>query len=100
MIAFLAREAARHTHDATRADAAAISHLAMTIWAYEELVHGVNWFRHSEAGDQTAEGTLAVDTAGRLRDTVTNPRVEMLQVPVRVRTPMSGTFRTPRFAIA
>jgi len=19
----------------------------MTIWAYEELVHGVNWFRHS-----------------------------------------------------
>lgn len=22
------------------------SYLAMTIWAYEELVHGVNWFRH------------------------------------------------------
>jgi hypothetical protein len=24
---------------------AAVSYLAMTIWAYEELVHGVNWFR-------------------------------------------------------
>ena len=28
------------------ADAAAISYLAMTIWACEELVHGVSWFRH------------------------------------------------------
>jgi hypothetical protein len=26
--------------------AAAMIHLAMAIWAYEELVHGVNWFRH------------------------------------------------------
>ena len=25
---------------------AAISFLAMGIWAYEELLHGVNWFRH------------------------------------------------------
>jgi hypothetical protein len=23
-----------------------VSYLALTIWAYEELVHGVNWFRH------------------------------------------------------
>ena len=46
LIAFLAGEAARHTHGATHADAAAISYLAMTIWAYEELVHGVNWFGH------------------------------------------------------
>lgn len=23
----------------------AVSYLAMTVWAYEELVHGVNWFR-------------------------------------------------------
>jgi hypothetical protein len=23
-----------------------VSYLAMTIWAYEELVYGVNWFRH------------------------------------------------------
>jgi hypothetical protein len=22
-----------------------VSYLAMTVWAYEELVHGVNWFR-------------------------------------------------------
>jgi hypothetical protein len=27
-------------------DALAVSYLAMTIWAYEELVRGVNWFRH------------------------------------------------------
>jgi hypothetical protein len=25
--------------------AASVSYLAMAIWAYEELVHGVNWFR-------------------------------------------------------
>jgi hypothetical protein len=25
--------------------AEAVSYLAMTVWAYEELVHGVNWFR-------------------------------------------------------
>jgi len=23
-----------------------VSYLAMTIWAYEELADGVNWFRH------------------------------------------------------
>jgi hypothetical protein len=46
IIAFLAGEAAKHTHGSIHADASAISYLAMTIWAYEELVHGVNWFRH------------------------------------------------------
>ncbi len=30
----------------THAYASAISYLAMAIWAYEELLHGVNWFRH------------------------------------------------------
>ena len=45
IIAFLAGEAARVAHGSTH-DAAAISYLAMTIWAYEELIHGVNWFRH------------------------------------------------------
>lgn len=25
--------------------AEAVSYLAMTVWAYEELAHGVNWFR-------------------------------------------------------
>ena len=33
-------------HGAGHADAQTISYLAMTIWAYEELAHGVNWFRH------------------------------------------------------
>lgn len=46
IIAFLAGEAAGIAHGAGHADAAAISYLAMVIWAYEELVDGVNWFRH------------------------------------------------------
>jgi hypothetical protein len=25
-------------------------HLAMTVWAYEELVHGSNWFRQLLGG--------------------------------------------------
>jgi len=33
-------------HGAGHVDAQTISYLAMTIWAYEELAHGVNWFRH------------------------------------------------------
>ena len=45
IIAFLAGQAASHTHGSAHAYAAGISYLAMTIWAYEELVHGVNWFR-------------------------------------------------------
>jgi hypothetical protein len=24
----------------------AISYLALWLWAYEELIHGANWFRH------------------------------------------------------
>jgi hypothetical protein len=46
IIAFLAGMVSGHSRGAVHADAAAISYLAMTIWAYEELVHGVNWFRH------------------------------------------------------
>jgi hypothetical protein len=45
IIAFLAGEAAGRVHGQAHADAAAISYLALTVWAYEELVHGVNWFR-------------------------------------------------------
>lgn len=45
IIAFLAGRAADQAHGAGHAYASAISYLAMTIWAYEELVHGVNWFR-------------------------------------------------------
>ena len=46
IIAFLAGAAAGRTHDAAHAYLGAISFLAIGIWAYEELLHGVNWFRH------------------------------------------------------
>ncbi len=46
IIALLAGAAAARTHDPDHAYLAAISFLAFGIWAYEELLHGVNWFRH------------------------------------------------------
>jgi hypothetical protein len=46
IIAFLVGAGAAHTHDPGHAYLAAISYLAFGIWAYEELIHGVNWFRH------------------------------------------------------
>jgi hypothetical protein len=46
IIAFVAGQIAAIAHDGAHADAAAVSYLAMAIWAYEELVYGVNWFRH------------------------------------------------------
>ncbi len=46
IVAFLAGEVAGIAHGAGHADAQAVSYLAMVIWAYEELVDGVNWFRH------------------------------------------------------
>jgi hypothetical protein len=46
IIAFLAGAAAARTHNSGHAYLAAISFLAFGIWAYEELLHGVNWFRH------------------------------------------------------
>lgn len=47
IIAFFAGVAAARTHeDPGHAYLAAISLLAMGVWAYEELLHGVNWFRH------------------------------------------------------
>ncbi|MDQ6810979.1 MAG: hypothetical protein M3Z95_03650 [Actinomycetota bacterium] len=45
IIAFLAGQVGNHMH-ANHDYAFAVSYLAMTIWAYEELVYGVNWFRH------------------------------------------------------
>jgi len=33
-------------HGSVHADASAVSYLALAIWAYEELIYGVNWFRH------------------------------------------------------
>jgi hypothetical protein len=46
IVALLAGAAAAHTHDPGHAYLAAISFLAFGIWAYGELLHGVNWFRH------------------------------------------------------
>jgi hypothetical protein len=46
IIAFLAGQVAAQAHGAPHAYASATSYLAMIIWAYEELAHGVNWFRH------------------------------------------------------
>lgn len=44
--AFLAGHVAAMLHGAGHSDLQAVSYLAMAIWAYEELAHGVNWFRH------------------------------------------------------
>jgi hypothetical protein len=46
IVAFAAGWAARFLHGSAHSYAVAVAYLAMTIWAYEELVHGVNWFRH------------------------------------------------------
>jgi len=46
ILAFLAGQVAGRVHGQAHADASAISYLTLTVWAYEELVHGVNWFRH------------------------------------------------------
>jgi hypothetical protein len=46
LVAFASGQAAAMIHGVGHGDAAAVSYVAMAIWAYEELVHGVNWFRH------------------------------------------------------
>jgi hypothetical protein len=43
--AFAAGEAGRVLRGTEHRFALSAAYLAMTIWAYEELVHGVNWFR-------------------------------------------------------
>jgi hypothetical protein len=45
IVAVLAGGAGTFLDGRARSYAAPVSYLAMTIWAYEELVHGVNWFR-------------------------------------------------------
>jgi hypothetical protein len=45
IVAFLAGEAGTFLHGGAHSYVASVSYLAMTIWAYEELAHGVNWFR-------------------------------------------------------
>jgi len=43
--AFVAGEASQIGRGVEREYMISVAYLAMTIWAYEELVHGVNWFR-------------------------------------------------------
>jgi hypothetical protein len=45
IVAVLAGEIGTFLDGRAHSYAASVSYLAMTIWAYEELVHGVNWFR-------------------------------------------------------
>jgi hypothetical protein len=45
ILAFVTGQADAMLHGGIHFDARAVSYLAMTIWAYEELAHGVNWFR-------------------------------------------------------
>jgi hypothetical protein len=46
IIALLAGAAASFLDGTQHAYAATVSYVALAIWAYGELVHGVNWFRH------------------------------------------------------
>jgi len=45
IVAVLAGQAGKLLDGSAHSCAASVSYLAMTIWAYEELGHGVNWFR-------------------------------------------------------
>jgi hypothetical protein len=46
IVAFLTGRASQYLHGIDHDYFLSASHVAMTIWAYEELRHGVNWFRH------------------------------------------------------
>jgi hypothetical protein len=45
IVALLAGEVGKLLDGSAHSYAASVSYLALTVWAYEELVHGVNWFR-------------------------------------------------------
>jgi hypothetical protein len=45
IVAVLAGAAGKFLDGSAHSYAVSVSYLAMTIWAYEELAHGVNWFR-------------------------------------------------------
>jgi hypothetical protein len=45
LAAIVAGRAADIVHGPAGSYLRSASYLAMTVWAYEELVHGVNWFR-------------------------------------------------------
>jgi hypothetical protein len=46
IVAFLSGQLAGMLHGPGHDYASAVSYLAMAIWAYLELMYGVNWFRH------------------------------------------------------
>jgi hypothetical protein len=46
IVAFLAGQVSGFVRGSEHSFARSVSYLAMTIWAYEELAEGVNWFRH------------------------------------------------------
>jgi hypothetical protein len=46
ILAFLAGQAASALHGGAHPYLAAVAYLAMIVWAYEELAHGVNRFRN------------------------------------------------------
>jgi hypothetical protein len=46
ILAFVSGLVAQGAHGQVHSDAQAISYLAMAVWAYLELFHGVNMFRH------------------------------------------------------
>jgi hypothetical protein len=45
IIALVADQAARAVHGGAHAYLVSTGYVAMMVWAYEELIHGVNWFR-------------------------------------------------------
>ena len=45
IVALAASLAGRFTHGLADAYASSVFYVALAIWAYEEAVHGVNWFR-------------------------------------------------------
>ena len=45
-IGFVAGMVSASTHGSSHTVARVVTTVAATVWAYEELVHGVNWFRH------------------------------------------------------
>jgi hypothetical protein len=45
IVAFFAGEVGQQAHGSGHAYASAVSYLALGVWAYLELVEGVNWFR-------------------------------------------------------
>jgi hypothetical protein len=45
IVALLAAVVAGQTHGTTHSYAMAVEYLGLTVWAYEELARGVNWFR-------------------------------------------------------